>query len=248
MKIDKEWLHSVAKLDFAFQPIVCAKNGKIFAVEAFVRGTNTLGFQTIFDFFNEAFERNELYNTDLLLRSKALHKFINIDIEDLMMFYNIDNRILFDKSYSKGNTTKILEELKLKKKSICFEISDRGNIPSATNLSEVLDNYKNEGFKIALDDFGRGVSCIELLYNSNPNFLKIDEFFIRSIETDKKKQFILQSIVSLAHQLEIKVIAEGVENLKELKLCQKYNIDFVQGFYIQKPQMDITCLEKKYDI
>jgi EAL domain-containing protein (putative c-di-GMP-specific phosphodiesterase class I) len=248
MKIDKEWLHLVAKLDFVFQPIICARSGKIFAVEAFVRGTEQLGFKTIIEFFNKAFEKNELYNTDLLLRSKALHKFININIENLMMFYNIDNRILFDKSYSKGNTIKILEELKLKKKSICFEISGRGNIPLAIDLFKVLDNYKNEGLKIALDDFGRGVLCLELLYNSNPDFLKIDEFFIRSIATDRKKQFILQSIVSLAHQLGIKVIAEGVESLEELQLCQKYDIDFVQGFYIQKPQMDTKALQKEYKI
>jgi len=189
--------------------------------------------------------KNELYNTDLLLRSKALHKFIQIEFENITMFYNLDSRILFDKNYSKGNTRKILDELNLKKKSICFEISDKGNIPSIISLSNILDNYKKEGFQIALDDFGSGVSCVELLYNSNPNFLKIDEFLIRSIESNTKKQIILHSMVSLAHKLGIKVIAKGIESAEELAICQKFNIDFVQGYYIQEPQSDIKNLEKQ---
>jgi EAL domain-containing protein (putative c-di-GMP-specific phosphodiesterase class I) len=248
MKIDKEWLNLVVKLDFAFQPIVCTKTGKIFAVEAFVRGTEKLGYQTISEFFNQAFKRNELYNTDLLLRSKALYKFIDIDIENIMMFYNIDNRILFDKSYSKGNTTKILEKLELTKKSICFEINEKDNILMEKDFEKILKNYKNEGFKIALDDFGKGISSFKLLYDNNPDFLKIDDFFIRSIDSDRKKQFILKSIVSLAHQFEIKVIAKGVETLEELKLCQEYNVDCVQGYYIQKPQLYTKNLQEKYDI
>ncbi len=248
MRIDKEWLNLVAKLDFAFQPIIATKSGKLFAVEAFLRDTDKLGFKTILDFFNKAFEKNELYNTDLLLRSKALYKFIDIDIDDIIMFYNLDNRILFDKSYSRGNTTKILERLQLKKKSICFEISEKGNIQTTSELTKVLENYKSEGFKIALDDFGCGTSYIELLYDSNPNFLKVNDFFIKFISTDKKKQIILQSIVTLAHDLNIKVIVKGVETLEEFKYCKKYDVDFVQGHFVQKAQKDNKNLQKRYDI
>jgi EAL domain-containing protein (putative c-di-GMP-specific phosphodiesterase class I) len=248
MTIDKEWLNLIVKLDFAFQPIVATKNGKIFAVEAFLRDTDKLGFPTILDFFNQAFQKNELYNTDLLLRSKALYKFIDIEIDDIMMFYNVDNRILFDKSYTKGNTTKILERLQLKKKSICFEISEKRAYLLPSELAKVIDNYKNEGFKIALDDFGDGISCFDLLHKSNPNFLKINDFFIKSIGNDRKKQSILKSIVNLAHELDIKVIVKGVETQEELKYCKMYDIDFVQGHFIQKPQKESKKLQKRYDI
>ena len=247
MKIDKKWLKLVTELDFAFQPIVNTKTGKIFAVEALLRKTNKVGFDNIFDFFDEAYKREQLYNTDLLLRGKAIHKFIDIDINNIMLFFNLDNRILFDESYEKGNTKSILKKLELKKKSICFELSERGSLPSAKDLAKVLKNYKDEGFKIAIDDFGQGISGMELLYNSNPNFLKIDKFFIRYVPNDIKKQIILNSIVTLSHQLGIKVIAEGVETKDELKWCQSLNIDFIQGYYIQKPQLNISKLQSVYD-
>ena len=89
----------VNQLDYAFQPIIYSHNGKIFAVEALLRGfQNVKGINTIDDLFDLAFNENFLYEFDLLLREKAIKKFSNIQIDNLKLFYNLDNRIIYNKS------------------------------------------------------------------------------------------------------------------------------------------------------
>ena len=248
MSLHKKWTKNISKVKFAFQPIVNTETGKLFALEALIRDTDKLGFNNIYDFFDEAYYDGVLHLVDLELRKKALEKFKNINQDKIVLFYNIDNRILYDKNYKQGGTKEILKELDLKKKSICFEISERGELPSANQLVQVINNYKSEGFKIAVDDFGKGVSWMELLYNSDPNYLKIDKFYIRDIQNDKKKQLITQSIVKLANTLDISIIAEGIETYDELEWCKKLGISYIQGYYIDTPQLDVLKLKKQYTL
>ena len=121
------WEQIVSKLDYAFQPIIHSFTGKIYGVEALVRNVqNISGLTTIDDLFNMAFNDDYLYELDLLLREKAVKKFTNIEIDDLKLFYNLDNRIVYNKNLSSGNTSKILKKYKLNKSVICFELSEKG--------------------------------------------------------------------------------------------------------------------------
>lgn len=106
MKI--KWNSIVEKLDYAFQPIIHAHSGKIFAVEALLRNVEKIpNINYIHDIFDLAYEENYLYEFDLLLREKAIEKFSKISIENLQLYYNLDNRTIHAKNYTKGNTKKI---------------------------------------------------------------------------------------------------------------------------------------------
>lgn len=242
-----KWNNFIEKLDFAFQPIVHSHTGKIFAVEALIRNVvDNINFTSIHDFFDKAYEDDLIYELDLHLREIAIKKFSQIDIENIKLFYNLDNRIIYNKKYSSGNTLKILSKYNLKKNDICFELSERGTAIEQIALSSAIDKYKNSGFCIAIDDFGIGVSGLKLLYFSEANIIKIDRFFISNIDQDKKKKLFCSSIIEMAHIMGIKVVAEGVETAKEFYTCKDIGADFIQGFLIQRPTLNINELKKVY--
>ena len=242
------WEQIVSKLDYAFQPIIHSFTGKIYGVEALVRNVqNISGLTTIDDLFNMAFNDDYLYELDLLLREKAVKKFTNIEIDDLKLFYNLDNRIVYNKNLSSGNTSKILKKYKLNKNVICFELSEKGTAIEQNALSTMIQRYKKSGYSIAIDDFGIGVSGLKLLYFSEANIIKLDRFFISNIEQDSKKKLFCSSIIEMAHVMGLQVIAEGVETEKEFYTCKDIGADFIQGYLVQKPTVDVEMIKPIYN-
>lgn len=246
--LPKKWLKNLEILDVAFQPILNINTGKIFAVEALLRNFQEVGFSSIFALFDEVYKENILYAFDIGLREKALKKFTQIDgYKNIKLFYNLDNRLFEMPDFTHGNTKKILKQYGLKKNSLCFEISERHEISNNCNMEKILTHYKNEKFCIAIDDFGVGYSGYKLLYDSVPNIIKIDRFFLTDIQKDIKKKIMVRNITHLAIQLGIKVIAEGVETKEELLTCRDIGCHLVQGYLIQKPTTNTKEILDMYD-
>lgn len=241
------WSKIIDKLDYAFQPIIYSHTGKIYAVEALLRNVQDIpGLTNIDDLFDLAFNDDYLYELDLQLREKAISKFSKIKINNLKLFYNLDNRIIYNKNYSQGNTAKILNKYNLNKDSIYFELSEKGTAIEQNALSSMLQRYKEGGYKIAIDDFGIGVSGLKLLYFSEANIIKLDRFFISNIDQDSKKKLFCSSIVEMAHIMGMQVIAEGVETVKEFYTCKDIGADFIQGYLVQKPTKSIEDITNIY--
>ncbi|PRM95877.1 GGDEF domain-containing protein [Aliarcobacter cryaerophilus] len=242
------WDEIIDKLDYAFQPIIYAQSGKLYAVEALLRNVQDIpNITTIDDLFDLVFSNDYLYEFDLLLREKAIKKFANINIPNLKLFYNLDNRIIYNKNYSSGNTQKILTKYNLSKDKIIFELSEKGTSIEQNALSTMLQRYKQSGYSIAIDDFGIGVSGLKLLYFSEANIIKIDRFFISNIDQDSKKKLFCSSIIDMAHIMGMQVIAEGVETEKEFFTCKDIGADFIQGFLVQKPTKNINEIKPIYN-
>ena len=241
------WTEIIEKLDYAFQPIIYSHSGKIYAVEALLRNVNEIpGLMSIDDLFDLAFNDDYLYELDLQLREKAISKFAKIKQSNLKLFYNLDNRIIYNKNYSQGNTAKILKKYNLNKDSICFELSEKGTAIEQNALSTMLQRYKESGYKIAIDDFGIGVSGLKLLYFSEAHIIKLDRFFITNIDQDSKKKLFCSSIIEMAHIMGMQVIAEGIETAKEFYTCKDIGADFIQGYLVQKPTTNIDKIQKIY--
>jgi len=239
-------IKDIEKIDFAFQPIVNIKSGEIFAVEALIRNTDKLGFKSIFEFFDKAYEEGILYKLDLMLREKAIEKFLKIKIDNLKLFYNLDNRVLLMPDYEIGNTEKILEKFNLSKDRFVFELSERGSIDDPYLLQKMVNIYKKNNYKLAIDDFGTGIAGMQLLYYAESDFIKIDRFFIQDIQKDSKKRLFCSHIVDMAHIMGMRVIAEGIEKKEEFFICKNIGVDFIQGYFIQKPEIDYKLIKPVY--
>lgn len=241
------YYHYLECLDVAFQPIVDIHTGSIYGVEALLRGTETLGFDSIFAFFDRLWEEEVLYAFDLELRRKVIQKFSMIEgYEKLKLFYNLDNRVLEMSDFSKGNTSAILSLYNIDKKAIIFELSERNEITRFDHFMTLMEHYAQEGYSVAIDDFGIGQSGYKLLYHCTPDIIKIDRFFLSSIDRDPKKKILVRHIVNLATLMGSRVIAEGVESEAELVVCKEIGCHMVQGYFVQHPTIDIHALQSSY--
>ena len=91
------------------------------------------------------------------------------------------------------------------------------------------------GFKIAVDDLGAGYAGLSSFASLSPDIVKLDMSLIQGIHESEVKRKIVASMVETCHDLEIGVVAEGVETLAELQVCQKIGCDYLQGYYIARP-------------
>ncbi|MFH0729524.1 MAG: GGDEF domain-containing protein [Pseudomonadota bacterium] len=247
LSIDKVWTEQISVLDFAFQPIVNIHTGACYGYEALLRNHEAAGFLSIGNVFDRAHEDQILHEVDLLLRRKAIEKYARLEWSQFTkLFYNLDNRVLDSARYRTGFTAELLTQRNLMQSNLCFEVSEKHQLANGQEAVATFCNYRSQGFKIAVDDCGSGFSGFQMLYYAEPDYIKIDRFFIQDIETDAKKRLFVSSIVEIAHLMGSMVVAEGVETLHEFYSCRAIGCDLVQGYLIQKPVTDITLLEETY--
>ena len=235
----RRWEDASKQLYYAYQPIVNIHTGQTLGFEALLRGWREAGFGSINELFNLAYSETVLYSLDLHLReTAAADMFGRRDFSALKLFYNLDNRVLEMPDYDQGNTETIIDGYSIGRSNICFEISEKHEFANYQSTHSVLSEYKNRNYRIAIDDFGSGYSGLTLLYHSEPDYIKIDRFFIANINSDSRKKFFVSNVVNLAHMTGIAVIAEGIETEEEFYVCREIGCDYAQGYLIQRPQSD----------
>ncbi|MDD9303870.1 MAG: EAL domain-containing protein [Desulfobacter sp.] len=148
--------------------------------------------------------------------------------------------------YSPGNTLGLLKALGYSQNDICFEISEKHKFHDNGDAAKILEAYHSQGFKIAVDDCGTGFSGLQLIYYTEPDYIKIDRFFIQNMENDPKKRLLVSTMVNFAHLMGSLVIAEGVETLEEFAQCKAIGCDMVQGYFVQIPTRNMEELKPKY--
>lgn len=128
-----------------------------------------------------------------------------------------------------------VEEYELNPNLIVFEITESTFMQDIAATYEVLREMKNAGFTISIDDFGTGYSSLSYLKKFPVDHLKIDLSFIRDITKDTDDKAIVNAIISMAHHLNLKTIAEGIEEEEQLKELFYLQCDIGQGYYWSKP-------------
>lgn len=129
----------------------------------------------------------------------------------------------------------ILNETNLEAKFLELEITETTLIKSFEKSIEIIEVLRELGIKVSLDDFGTGYSSLSYLKKLPINNLKIDKSFIDDINISDNSKSILQCIVQLAHMINLKVIAEGIETANQSKILKNIDCDFAQGFFFSKP-------------
>ncbi|MCQ4085745.1 bifunctional diguanylate cyclase/phosphodiesterase [Saccharibacillus sp. JS10] len=128
-----------------------------------------------------------------------------------------------------------LEEIQFNPHLLELEITESAMMHNEEHVIEILDKLKATGISVSMDDFGTGYSSLSYLHSLPINCLKIDRSFIRKITTDKDSKAIAEMIISMAKQLDLKIIAEGVETIEQVALLQELQCYNVQGFYYSRP-------------
>ena len=120
--------------------------------------------------------------------------------------------------------------------NVCFEITETVAISNLSKATVFMNELKNHGCQFALDDFGSGLSSFAYLKTLPVNYLKIDGGFIKEISSDKIDRAMVVSIQQVGQVMQLKTIAEQVENESILTVLEEIGIDYVQGYHLGRPQ------------
>ena len=123
---------------------------------------------------------------------------------------------------------------------VILEIVESENFSDYRFLADFIKAAKKTGFRFAIDDFGTGYSNFSYLSRLQLDYIKFDGSLINKIDSEKNSRIIIRNISALCRELEIKTIAEFVENENIFNQVKDYGIDFSQGFYIGEPSPLIT--------
>lgn len=123
---------------------------------------------------------------------------------------------------------------------VVFEILENDKVENYEILKNFINEMKKYGCKIAIDDFGSGYSNFSHIFELHVDYLKIDASLVKFITTDENSRVIVKTIINFASNLGLKTIAEFVEDKDSLDLLEKMGIDFIQGYYIGKPQPELN--------
>ncbi|MER1985903.1 MAG: EAL domain-containing protein [Solibacillus sp.] len=138
----------------------------------------------------------------------------------------------------------IIEETNISPMMLELEITEMSMVDYNEELTVKIKSLKDMGITIAIDDFGTGYSSLSYLREFPVNSLKIDRTFIQDLTKDSSGEAMVSAIISLAHALNLDVVAEGVEKQEELAILKEKNCEFVQGYFFSKP-LSVTDFEKK---
>lgn len=120
--------------------------------------------------------------------------------------------------------------------SLMLEITESCFIDISDEIISELEKLRQEGVYIAIDDFGTGFSSLSVLANLPVDVLKIDRMFVSEASKNEKYRKILKSIVELSQRLELKIVAEGIEEIVQLELLKSLGVVYIQGYLISRPE------------
>jgi diguanylate cyclase (GGDEF)-like protein len=134
-----------------------------------------------------------------------------------------------------GTLRDAVEETGINASSVCLEMTETTIMDDIDSTVEVLNELKSVGFVVSIDDFGTGYSSLEYLHRMPIDEVKIDRSFVAGLGGDGVNTAIVASVISLAHAMNLVVVAEGVETVEQLERLRTLGCDFAQGYLIATP-------------
>ena len=163
----------------------------------------------------------------------------------LRVAVNISPKHLAEKTFV-TRLKEILDEVQVAPNMLEIEITEMSMMDQSEDLITKIQSIKDLGITISIDDFGTGYSSLNYLKQFPVNALKIDRSFIQNISNEEKGMAMVAAIIKLAHALNLEVVAEGVEELKELEILKEHACKYVQGYYFSKP-LNVQDFTKKLE-
>ncbi|QCR32204.1 bifunctional diguanylate cyclase/phosphodiesterase [Lysinibacillus sp. SGAir0095] len=238
--LDSEIRRAIENRDFElyYQPKVNVKQNKIIGFEALVRWkSEKLGFVSPAEFIPYAEETGLIIPISEIILDKACEELVTLNeagYTKLPISINISS-IHFQQTNFLESIQKILERNNTSAQNFEIEVTERTVMNNDMDTISKLVRLKQLGFKISIDDFGTGYSSLSYLVRFPVDYLKIDKSFIQHIVHLADKQAIVDAIIQMAHRLNMKVIAEGVESIQQLNQLNQMGCDYIQGYYYSKP-------------
>ncbi|WP_160316193.1 GGDEF domain-containing phosphodiesterase [Acetobacterium bakii] len=229
-----------------YQPVVKLKTTEIIAAEALIRWNHpNWGLVSPGEFIYLAEETGVIIEMGKwMLREVCRHhkKWLKNGFSEISVTLNFSGIQFYEKNFVE-NIKSILDEFELDPKFLIMELSERLLTEEGDKTIHDIQRLESYGIKVALDDVGTGFASLVCLNTVRIDVLKMDGAFIKNILTDKTTAIIAQTIVNLARDLKIKLVAVGIENWEQLSFLREINCYAGQGYLYSRP-LPLEAFEK----
>jgi diguanylate cyclase (GGDEF)-like protein len=225
------------ELRLYLQPKISLADGRVDSAEALVRWQHPVrGFMPPSEFipFAEQTGRIGPLTRWVIRRALELSHRLKEAGHPLTISVNVSTQDIQDPRFPKALDA-LLAETGADPTSLLFEVTESGVMDNPDLALEVLAALRLRGFAISIDDFGTGQASYTYLHRMPVSELKIDRSFVRDIHRDRDAEWLVRSTIELGHNLNLSVVAEGVESVEEWHVLQKLGCDAVQGFFASPP-------------
>jgi EAL domain-containing protein (putative c-di-GMP-specific phosphodiesterase class I) len=224
-----------------FQPVFDLTTGDMIGMEALSRGPRGSEFESGETLFSLAERTELLVPLERVCRARSLEA-AGASPSRRQIFLNLSPAAASDPEFLGPLFLDQVASFGLTPDRIVLEITERTYAVYEGLFREVLARFRQQNFRIAVDDVGTGYSNLTSLAEIEPDYLKFDNVFVRGIDRRSTKQDLLEALMSFARKMNTKVIAEGIETREELKVLQNLGVPYGQGFLLARP-MPLAELE-----
>ncbi|WP_111976906.1 GGDEF domain-containing protein [Algibacillus agarilyticus] len=218
-----------------FHPIYNLNNSRVLGYEALSRGPEGSTLQYPDGLFKTAIAVNRLADLEILCFEQALANYAQQKLS-AKVFINISPDTLVTTLNTKECLRSLLDRYRIPAHKLIIELTEINPVNDLLKLKHIIDELKSLGTQFAIDDLGTGHSGLMQWATLQPEYAKIDRFFIKGCCADPVKKEFLRALHSLGTVTHSHVIAEGIETEEEFNLVQQLGICFVQGFLFTKPE------------
>lgn len=223
-------------LTMAFQPILDLEAGAIWGYEALVRGAGGESAATVLASVTD----ENRYRFDQACRVKAIElagQLMPHGAASRLSINFMPNAVYEPKACIKASLA-AAARARFDPRRLMFEFTENEHMQDVKHVQNIVSSYRNMGFTVALDDFGAGYAGLNLLARFQPDVVKVDMELVRGIDASRARQVIVAGIVGICRQLDIAVLAEGVETQAEADTLRAVGIRLFQGYLFARPELE----------
>lgn len=225
------------EIEVHYQPKLAVAADRVVSAEALVRWRHrTHGFVGPGVFIPLAEQTGRIGPLTLHVLETAIADLARWRAEghELSVAINISAKLVSSENFNKA-VGEVLKRSPVPPASLIFEVTESAAITDPASAVAALNTYRDMGVAISMDDYGTGQSSLSYLQQLPLSEIKIDQSFVRSVHTNRNDAVLVRSTVELAHQLGLKVVAEGIEDEAALAFLRSINCDLAQGYWISRP-------------
>lgn len=224
--------------DFVYQPIYDLNLSRFTKIELLLRLRHKkFGYISPSEFIPVAERFGLIHRIGLRALEEACKKItrltkLGINFEDISVNISV---VQFENEYLYDDIIKIINKYNVDPHKITLEVTETATIKSIGNFEKISTSLSSIGIKLALDDFGSGYNSFSKLISIPLKYIKIDKYIISNLENNENAKSIVKCILDFSKEMNLDVIAEGIESKESLDILNNYMCRYIQGFYLSKP-------------
>jgi EAL domain-containing protein (putative c-di-GMP-specific phosphodiesterase class I)/CheY-like chemotaxis protein len=216
-----------------FQPIVWAQQGTVFGYEVLTRGAPNSSFRNSDMLFGFARDAKLAWALETVALEAALKRLRSFDLTGRKYLLNLEAEMFEESEFRIHEMVSFFSE---HRGHFVFELTERAAIEDYAVFRRLLDEFRDKGIEVAIDDAGSGYASLEAIAALSPDYLKITKGLVSTLADEPIKQDLVKMLVDLGGKIGAKTLAEGLETIEEYEWCRDLGVDLLQGYYLAHPQ------------